>query len=80
MDIMFREFGNELNIAFRPFVPYSWQNEEESSTDYWSRYDDVWRRQRKVYHVRLNAKLANNYLPYQVRFSGIVGLYGKKSS
>ncbi|KAH6986623.1 putative cytochrome P450 oxidoreductase, partial [Ilyonectria destructans] len=46
MDIMFREFGNELNIAFRP-------------------YDDVWRRQRKIYHVRLNAKLANNYLPYQ---------------
>ncbi|KAH0842502.1 hypothetical protein FOPE_07239 [Fonsecaea pedrosoi] len=27
--------------------------------------DDGWRRQRKIYHVRLNAKLSNNYLPYQ---------------
>ncbi|KAH0847599.1 putative Cytochrome P450 oxidoreductase [Fonsecaea pedrosoi] len=46
MDILFREYGNDLNIFFRP-------------------YDDVWKRQRKVYHVRLNSKLANNYLPYQ---------------
>ncbi|KAL6241591.1 hypothetical protein RBB50_011614 [Rhinocladiella similis] len=27
--------------------------------------DEVWRRQRKMYHVRLNVKTANNYLPYQ---------------
>ncbi|KAM5341972.1 hypothetical protein ACJ41O_015003 [Fusarium nematophilum] len=46
LDMMIREFGNQLNIAWRP-------------------YDDVWRRQRKTYHVRLNAKLANNYVPYQ---------------
>ncbi|KAL4948217.1 hypothetical protein BDW69DRAFT_176902 [Aspergillus filifer] len=28
-------------------------------------YESLCKRQRKVYHVRLNAKLANNYLPYQ---------------
>ncbi|EXJ76279.1 uncharacterized protein A1O5_00787 [Cladophialophora psammophila CBS 110553] len=28
--------------------------------------DEVWRRQRKMYHVRLNVKTANNYLPYQI--------------
>ncbi|KAH6697419.1 putative cytochrome P450 oxidoreductase [Plectosphaerella plurivora] len=27
--------------------------------------DDIWRRQRKTYHVRLNVKSADNYLPYQ---------------
>ncbi|RSL58716.1 hypothetical protein CEP54_007606 [Fusarium duplospermum] len=27
--------------------------------------DDVWRRQRKMYHVRLNVKSADRYLPYQ---------------
>jgi hypothetical protein len=27
--------------------------------------DEVWRRQRKMYHVRLNVKTANTYLPYQ---------------
>lgn len=25
MDIMFREFGNELNIAFRPFVHFVYE-------------------------------------------------------
>ncbi|KAM5355000.1 hypothetical protein ACJ41O_001646 [Fusarium nematophilum] len=27
--------------------------------------DDIWRRQRKMYHVRLNVKSADNYVPYQ---------------
>ncbi|KAL6364137.1 hypothetical protein LRP88_02053 [Fusarium phalaenopsidis] len=27
--------------------------------------DDIWRRQRKMYHVRLNVKSADRYLPYQ---------------
>lgn len=27
--------------------------------------DEVWRRQRKMYHLRLNVKTANTYLPYQ---------------
>ncbi|KAH7077572.1 putative cytochrome P450 oxidoreductase [Paraphoma chrysanthemicola] len=27
--------------------------------------DDTWRRQRKTYHLRLNVKSANQYLPYQ---------------
>ncbi|KIW79156.1 hypothetical protein Z517_05768 [Fonsecaea pedrosoi CBS 271.37] len=27
--------------------------------------DDVWRRMRKMYHLRLNITAANNYLPYQ---------------
>ncbi|EXJ71840.1 uncharacterized protein A1O5_04341 [Cladophialophora psammophila CBS 110553] len=28
--------------------------------------DEVWRRQRKMYHVRLNVQTANTYLPYQL--------------
>ncbi|KAH6718660.1 cytochrome P450 [Leptodontidium sp. MPI-SDFR-AT-0119] len=28
--------------------------------------DDTWRRQRKMYHLRLNTKVANQYIPYQV--------------
>ncbi|OAG35272.1 hypothetical protein AYO21_10543 [Fonsecaea monophora] len=28
--------------------------------------DETWRRQRKMYHVRLNVKTANSYLPYQI--------------
>ncbi|KAF2186188.1 putative cytochrome P450 [Zopfia rhizophila CBS 207.26] len=27
--------------------------------------DDTWRRQRKMYHLRLNVKVANQYVPYQ---------------
>ncbi|KAF2491734.1 cytochrome P450 [Lophium mytilinum] len=27
--------------------------------------DDVWRRQRKMYHLRLNKTVANQYIPYQ---------------
>ncbi|OAL37611.1 hypothetical protein AYO20_03118 [Fonsecaea nubica] len=75
MDILFREYGNDINIFFRPYVPGipcmapRTPNENHELTyvplvRY--RYDDVWKRQRKVYHVRLNSKLANNYLPYQV--------------
>lgn len=30
------------------------------------KYDEVLRRFRKVYALRLTGKLANNYLPYQV--------------
>ncbi|OCK86350.1 cytochrome P450 [Lepidopterella palustris CBS 459.81] len=28
--------------------------------------DDVWRRQRKMYHLRSNVKVANQYVPYQM--------------
>ncbi|PVH76700.1 putative cytochrome P450 [Cadophora sp. DSE1049] len=28
--------------------------------------DDTWRRQRKMYHLRLNTKVANQYIPYQI--------------
>ena len=28
--------------------------------------DDVWRRQRKMHHLRLNVKVASQYVPYQV--------------
>ncbi|OAL36622.1 hypothetical protein AYO20_04238 [Fonsecaea nubica] len=28
--------------------------------------DDIWRRQRRMYHLRLNAKGADSYIPYQV--------------
>ncbi|PMD33513.1 cytochrome P450 [Hyaloscypha variabilis F] len=27
--------------------------------------DETWRRQRKMYHVRLNGRVADNYIPYQ---------------
>jgi hypothetical protein len=27
--------------------------------------DDIWRRQRKAYHLLLNGNVANKYLPYQ---------------
>jgi len=28
--------------------------------------DDIWRRQRKMYHLRLNVNVADKYIPYQV--------------
>lgn len=31
--------------------------------------DDIWRRQRKAYHLLLNGNVANKYLPYQVRIT-----------
>ncbi|KAH7351469.1 putative cytochrome P450, partial [Pyrenochaeta sp. MPI-SDFR-AT-0127] len=50
-DLYIRELGNgSLNIAFRERVYAN---------------DDTWRRQRKTYHLRLNVKSANQYLPYQ---------------
>ena len=67
-DTFFNEFGDNLNIAFRPLVKlltlisYSPLIDELLHS-----YDAVLRRQRKVYAVRLNGRLANNFLPYQVR-------------
>ncbi|OAG38750.1 hypothetical protein AYO21_07103 [Fonsecaea monophora] len=49
-DIYIREYLDNYNILLR---------ESEDSND------DMWRRQRKLYHARLNVKTTDTYLPYQ---------------
>lgn len=67
-DLWVRSFGDNLNIAFREYglhfvltcVTTVLMALPLTSND------EVWRRQRKIYHVRLNVKSADRYLPYQV--------------
>lgn len=75
-DLWVRSFGDNLNIALREYaLNYSTPSKYATSglmALTLSSNDDVWRRQRKIYHVRLNVKSADRYLPYQVPLTSLL--------